>query len=73
MLNNTTILPDMFYVKIKHKEAFLKTVVANEDVSATMKWHKYPEFLCNTVVCDYSGEPFNENDLVYCVMILKYI
>lgn len=70
---NGTILPDMFYVKLEHKDAFLKTVTANTNIAGISKARQYPEFLLigNGRKCDFSGDIFLPEEEVYCVLVLK--
>lgn len=69
-MNSTTILPDMFYVKAEHREAFLKTVEVYMPHSGENVWSKYPKFL-KYRKCDYSNQEFKDTDRVFCVFVLK--
>jgi hypothetical protein len=71
MTFNDTILPDMFYIKLEHKDSFLKLVQAKEEWSGTGTAHKWYKFLQLGTgrKCDFSGEVFKPDDEVYCVYV----
>lgn len=73
MILNDTILPDIFYVKLEHKDAFLKTVKVKSEISGSGKAHRYPSFtrLGTGRKCDYSGEVFQPEDDIFCVYVLE--
>jgi len=70
--DNDIMLPNMFYVKKKYKDKFLKTVNADTDYSAIGAWDNYPKYLngINGRRCDYSKELLFEDDVVYCVLVM---
>lgn len=72
-MKTSIILPDMFYVKVKYKEEFLKTVKANLNWSGTSPGNKYPAFLKigDGRKCDFSGELFVKTDDIYCVFVIE--
>lgn len=66
------LLPDMFYVKTVYKNRFLLERVesANLKWAGEYEWKNYPSFL-KYRTCDYSGESFNDEDIIYCVYVEK--
>ncbi|NJO63654.1 MAG: hypothetical protein HC836_37330 [Richelia sp. RM2_1_2] len=63
-----TFFPDMFYVKEQYKEQFLKCIDVKEGISGSNLWKNYSSPI-KYDVCDYSGEEFLDEDLVFCVYV----
>lgn len=62
---------DMYYVKAEYKEKFLNTVEKYKiEWSGENTWIKYPFFL-RYRKCDFSGEVFKSDDLVFCLYVIK--
>lgn len=70
--NMNNISGDMYYVKAIYRNRFIdeKTEHVKIEWSGENKWEKYPKFL-RYRVCDYSGEPFQLDDQVFCVYVIK--